>query len=101
VPESTSDLHRVSSISTAALTALTLNRELKAMDDRLHECQSKRYFYSGDEEILADSELETTEKISRLDDIFQEYTVSFVIVHTVDILTHRGRLPCINMSQVV
>ena len=54
----------------------------------LHECQSKRSFYSGDGEILADRELETMKKISRLDDIFWEYTVRFVVVDTVDILTH-------------
>jgi len=71
------------------------------MDGWLHECQSKRSFYSRDEEILPDRELEIMQKISRLDDISQKYAVRFLVLYIVDILTHIGRPPCINMSQVV
>ena len=85
----------------ALLTALTLTRGLKEMDIWLHKCQSKKSFYSRDPEILAARELETMQKISRLDDTFQEYTVRFLVVHTVDIISHRCRPPYINMSQIV
>lgn len=71
------------------------------MDVWLHECQSQRSFYSREEEILANHEPEAMQKISRLDDIFQEYSVRFSIVNIVEIFAHIRRPPCINMSQAV
>jgi hypothetical protein len=87
-------------ISTVLFKLLIFTRELKKMDGWLHECQSKRSFYSRDEEILPDRELEIMQKISSLDDIFQEYTVCFLVICIVDGLAHIGRPPCINMSRL-